>query len=332
MTNWRNIQQIVERLPESSLGSHGVHLIAAAQWRQRGIDVPTAYQEAERVRAIQAPAALLLIERVRATVPGPIVLMKGPELALRYPNPALRPFGDLDLLVQDAELAQQLLVDREFERAGNELKFRDKHHRAPLSFRSLPLTLELHDNPGWLSWMTPASPTELFAEAIPSSLGMDGIMTLAPHHHALFIAAHAWRHGPLGCLIHLIDLVMMTKDQDPDELAELAECWGMGPVWRSSVVAIEALFDEAPAGNGFVRYWITQLRDGHVRNMREHYVGQLLAPLWAPTMSGRVAGEIVTIRDMFAPRPDQEWRDKLLLGRRVVANRRKTLHEYLSDG
>lgn len=111
MTSWRSIERVVERLPEPSLKPHGVHLIAADIWRQQGVDVPLAYQQAARFRAIQTPATAVLLERVCATVSGPIMLMKGPEVALRYPDPALRPFGDLDLLVQDAELAPPEFVE-----------------------------------------------------------------------------------------------------------------------------------------------------------------------------------------------------------------------------
>ena len=40
-----------------------------------------------------------------------MVLMKGLEVGAYYPDPGLRPFRDLDLLVDDAERAQQALIE-----------------------------------------------------------------------------------------------------------------------------------------------------------------------------------------------------------------------------
>lgn len=74
--------------------------------------------------------------------------------------------------------------------------------------------------------MKPPSPSVFLANAVPTALGIDAIMTLAPQHHALYVAAHAWRHGPLGYLLHLVDLAMTTEDQDREHLDQVANTWG----------------------------------------------------------------------------------------------------------
>ena len=46
-----------------------------------------------------------LLARVRDAYEGRIILLKGPEVALRYTDPARRGFIDLDLFVEDVALA-----------------------------------------------------------------------------------------------------------------------------------------------------------------------------------------------------------------------------------
>lgn len=127
-----------------------MHLIAAGQWREYGKSVPATFSEAERVRAILTTATLFLLERVRVILSGPIVLIKVPGLAARYPTPTLRPFGDLDLRVADAQLSQRQLLKSGFISVDDELRHRSMHHGSPLVLRSLPLALEIHGSLGWL--------------------------------------------------------------------------------------------------------------------------------------------------------------------------------------
>ena len=56
----------------------------------------------ERMAAATAMAAPALLERTRTATEGPLLLVKGPEVARLYPDPALRCFRDLDILVPDA--------------------------------------------------------------------------------------------------------------------------------------------------------------------------------------------------------------------------------------
>ena len=75
--------------------------------------------------------------------------MKGPEVALRYPGPALRGFRDLDLLVPDAPAVQRELLAAGFEPVGLPEKYAAIHHLRPLAYPGLPLLVEVHDRPKW---------------------------------------------------------------------------------------------------------------------------------------------------------------------------------------
>ena len=85
-----------------------------------------------------------LLARVRAAWDGPLVLMKGPEVALDYRAPGLRSFGDLDLLTDDAEAAQAALIAAGFHEVFDPEIYKDIHHLRPLWWPGLPLVVELH--------------------------------------------------------------------------------------------------------------------------------------------------------------------------------------------
>ena len=81
------------------------------EWlRSHGVDdvVLSVGHMAAGVRNVLAKT---VVERVRDIIDEPIVLFKGPEAALVYPNPRLRPFEDVDVLVRDAEDAHRRLLE-----------------------------------------------------------------------------------------------------------------------------------------------------------------------------------------------------------------------------
>ena len=80
--------------------------------RATGRAVPEDFLEQERAAAVAAITAPLVLERVAAAYDRPAILVKGPEVAALYPDPALRSYWDVDLLVEDAEEAQRALLAR----------------------------------------------------------------------------------------------------------------------------------------------------------------------------------------------------------------------------
>ena len=68
------------------------------------------YPDAWRARRIEAHSRGIRRE---------LILMKGPEAAARYPDPALRPFCDLDFLVDDPAAAHRALMAAGFVEVGD---------------------------------------------------------------------------------------------------------------------------------------------------------------------------------------------------------------------
>jgi hypothetical protein len=239
-------------------------------------------------------------------VDGPILVLKGPEVAAHYPFPALRPYGDLDLLVEDVAAAEGALVEAGFTLSGSEESVIPGYiHDRPLRYEHLPLAIELHRSPGWLSWMTPPSNAELFAMAVPSATGVHGITTMPVAAHALFLAVHSWRHGPYHSLLHLVDIDLMRRNATEPEIGALAAEWGMSNLWSRTTVTIDWLLYDAPPPGHLDRYWTRHLTKWRPRTTREYYLATRTKGIAAEHVPAKARAIGSDIWDSFALRPGE---------------------------
>ena len=318
MSVWEAVDRLVEGTDDlPALRAHGLHLLAARRWRAVNRPIPPELLADERAAAFAALAVPALLARVRAVMDGPIVLLKGPEVAARYPDPALRTLGDVDLLVPDAARAERALREAGFRSGEGAVTAARHQHQPPLRWPTSPLAVEVHHTVPGPPWASPPPPEELFAVAVPASVGVDGVLALPPAHHALLLAAHSWRHyGPQPRLRDLVDVTIMAEGLDPAELAALAQRWGLRHVWAKTTRSIEALLcvpSADPSGRRRGR------RSGIV--VREHAVAEehlmrWLGGFWAPS-PGTIPGAVaVTVGQDVLPWPGQPWPTKLArLGR-----------------
>jgi hypothetical protein len=183
------------------------------------------------------------LARVGAAYGHPALVLKGPEIAARYPQPTLRPSHDLDLLVEDSATAFRALRDAGCDVVGTDPS---DHHELPLAFPDLPLTIELHSTPKWPAWGSPPSVRELLGAATASLAGVDGAVALEPARHAVLTAVHSWAHRPLARVLDLVDVLVLLADGDPAEANRWARLWGVERIWRSTLAAAGAVFGDAP--------------------------------------------------------------------------------------
>ena len=164
MSIWAAVDHLLDEAEDlAALRAHGLHLLAARRWREAGRSVPPDLLADERSAAIAALAMPSLLARVRAALDGPILLLKGPEVAARYPDPALRPLGDVDLLVPDAAEAEGVLRAIGFEPAEGERTAARQPHQPPLRWPTSPLRVELHHALPVPQWSSPRRPTGCWA-------------------------------------------------------------------------------------------------------------------------------------------------------------------------
>ena len=87
-------------------------------------------------------------------------------MATFYPDPSLRGYGDIDLLVEDAQGAQEALLRAGFEPVGDPSLYVDLHHLRPLTTKGLPIRLEIHSEPKWVDGLRAPSAADVLEGAV----------------------------------------------------------------------------------------------------------------------------------------------------------------------
>src|SRR5262245_30962407 len=158
---WAGVDRLIAKAPDAeALIAHRLHLLAAHQWSGAGRPVPDSLIEERRNTAFLALVSGIVLQKVRDACDGPIVVLKGPEAAAYYPDPSVRPFRDLDLLVPDATAVQNALLAAGFQLTGDEYLYRDIHHLRPVVWPDLPLLIEVHQRPKWVEGIEPPTVEE----------------------------------------------------------------------------------------------------------------------------------------------------------------------------
>jgi hypothetical protein len=334
---WARVDAVVDEAPDlSALRAHRLQLLAGRRWRELGREIPDDLRAEEQLAAVRDAIAPELLARVRAATDQPVVLLKGPELARRYPRPSLRPSIDLDLLAPDADRLQADLLEAGFQHAEDPVwasrlsggdPFADKHHCHPLRWAGWPMRLEIHRRPSWPAWLAQPPAAELLALATPAS--SDGILALPPGAHALVHAAHLWVSNPFARLRDVLDIALLVQETEPGEVEALARAWGIGRMWASTraVVASTFLGGPHPASE---RLWARHLAGAREQTVVEVHVTRWLSPFWAlpPLRAARVAA--AGLASDLRPAAGEPWRSKIRRSARALGNAgaTKSSHEH----
>ncbi len=330
---WERVGELADQAPRiSDLRHHKLQLIAASRMRARRVEVPEELRRAERHAAAIALSATPLIRRVRAATDRPMIVMKGPEAAALWPSPRLRPWKDLDLLVEDAEAFQAELLAAGFVEIGDPVDYEDSHHLRPVAHPAVPVSVEVHRRPKWPTRRTPAF-DEIAAEAVPSVLDVPGVLAPSAAHHAVLMAGHAWEHDPLSRVGLLADIAAIALEADPDDIDAAARAWGVSRIWSVTESAIDRLLlDRRRASRS--RIWHRHLYETRERTVFEGHIERLVGPVAAAPVT--VAPVVATraIWNTLRPGPDETWTQKLRRSRRSVhhASLRESEHHQHTVG
>jgi Uncharacterised nucleotidyltransferase len=308
---FRRIELLADRAPSlADLEYHRLAPIAARRWRRLGRPVPAELVTQERLAAAAALAVPVLLERVRAASDGPLLVIKGPEVARLYPDPALRSMGDVDIVVLNADRTQRRLMAAGFREVGEPELFRDIHHLRPLLLPGLPLLTEIHHSLKWIEQLEPPGTAKLLAAAVPAPYGVDGVLALPPAHHAILLAAHAWAHRPLGRLGDLLDVALTAREADPAELDQVADDWGVSRVWRTTRLAACAVLGHGSKPLSLA-LWARHLDRARERTVLESHLQACLSPLWGLPALRATREALGTITADLLPKGGERWPSKL---------------------
>jgi Uncharacterised nucleotidyltransferase len=331
---WAAAEELVDRARgPSDLRSHKIAPLAARRRRALGAEVGDELGAAELAAGIAALTAPVLLAEVRAACEGPIVVIKGPEAAALYPDAALRPFVDLDLLVPDAPGVQRQLLEGGFVEVGEPERYVDHApHERPVARPGLAMAVEVHNQPNWPRWLQAPHTDELLAVAVPSASGVDGILALPHAHHALVLAAHAWTHGPVGRLRDLLDVALAAERADPNEIHELVPRWRVERLWEATRAFTDALFFDAPAPLA-LRTWARNLALVRERTVLETHVGLWVAAFsYLPAVTAFRA-LLWELASDIRPKRGETWSSKVRRSRKALAHALapKSMHDRTID-
>lgn len=327
---WSVLPRLLDRAPSvADLRSHRLELLHAALLRERGLDVSAELAGRARTAQLATVSATALLGRIRGLCSGPLLLLKGPEVAARYPRPGLRPFGDVDLLVPDPTTVQRDLEEAGFVGVGDELDWDELHHMRRVASPDGLFAVEIHKHPKWIPGLEPPPVEILLDGAVPSATGVDGVLAPSPAAHAVLLAAHAWAERPLGCIGDLLDVVTMLRDDAaPREAEELARVLGVERVWHATTVACATLFDGGRS-SWPLRTWARHLTATRGQTVVESHLQRVLMPFsaYSPAGAARAAGQ--GIARTIGPHGEESWAQKLRRARRALRHAfvRRSEHE-----
>lgn len=312
---WSSVDRLIDTAVRARDGgvdgllTHQLGPLGARAFEEARRPVPVLLREAQRSASFASLLAPQLVRRIRDAVDGQLLVVKGPEVAALYP-PAGRRFSDLDLLAPNAAAVQAELLRSGFVEVAEEHgRLEDHHHLHPIRFPQIWLDVELHSAPNWPLRAPPPPLDEILEAAVPSALAIDGVSAPLRLHHALLLAAHAWRHEPLHRLGDLLDVAVLAEGLPSAELEQTARRWGIGRIWQTTWGAVEAVFYDGSATLP-MRIWAAHLATARERTVLEEHLQRWLHPYWElPLHRALVNSGRMVAADL---RPaDETWRSKL---------------------
>jgi hypothetical protein len=153
---WTSVEALIDSASIDGVLVHKLGPLAAGRRRATGDPLPEVFAAEERVASLAAMIADPVLQRIRAVGDGPMVLLKGPEVAALYP-PNGRRFGDIDILTPDAPGLHRALREHGFVEMETPFEHREHHHLVPLRWPVVPLYVEVHSAPNWPEGLSPPS-------------------------------------------------------------------------------------------------------------------------------------------------------------------------------
>jgi hypothetical protein len=325
---WSAVDRLLQGADPEGIRVHRLGALAARRLRRLGEPVPPELNAAERAAATSAMLTRPLLERIRAICDGPLVLIKGPEVARLYPGGA-RNFSDVDLLVPDPPRVHDALKASGFAEVDDPELFLHHHHLRPLRSPSFGLKVEIHSSLPWPIGIEPPALQEIVDAAGPSKTGVDGISAPKPGHHALILAAHAWVHDPLGTLRDLVDVAAVAAAVPEPELDRTARAWGIHRVWRTTSGAAAALLDGRPEPLP-LRIWARHLEHVRERTVLENHLERWLHSFSELPPTAALGATAAVLRQEFLPTPGEPWRHKLIRVAHAFRHPRAPLSSHIT--
>lgn len=307
---WSRVDDLLTTADVDGVLANKLGPVAARRLHELGRPVPPALENEARLARAAWMSSIMLLSRIRSVCDGPLLLIKGPEVAALYPGRA-RAFMDVDILSPQAESVHAALRAHGFIEVDDPELFTHHHHLRPLQWPALWLKVEIHQRPMWPKALAPPSVDEIVAAAVPSATGVPGLSAPDPAGHALILAGHGWVHEPLDTLRDLIDVAAVAARADPARLTALARAWGIERIWRTTYGAANGLVGDG-APTRAVRLWGRHLPAVKERTVLGNHLARSLHSFWALPLRPALRAASRALRFDLFPYDDESWREKLI--------------------
>ena len=128
--------------------------------------------------------------------------------------------------------------------------------------------------------------------------------------HALLLAVHSWTHQPLRRVLDLVDVLLVSRDADPQETSALAARWHLARLWHTVQAAALALLADGPTPLPCL-IWARNLSEVRERTVLETHLERWLSPLGAWPTRQALAASGAALRNDLQPAPGQSWAAQL---------------------
>ncbi len=312
---WESVARMLAAGDVDGIRFNKLGPMAARVWREQGRPVPPPLASDARLATAAWMASIPLLRRIRSLTTGPLLLIKGPEVAALYPGRA-RGFRDLDLISSEADLVHAALRADGFVEVDDPELFRHHHHLRPLQLPENWIRVEIHQRPGWPPELRSPPVQDIIAGAVPSLTGVPGISAPDAASHALILAGHAWVHEPLDTLRDLIDVAAVAARAEPARVDALAKQWGIERIWRTTFSSADGLLRNGSQTRA-IRVWGRHLPEVKERTVVGNHLERWLSGFWGLPPRASLRWVRGVVRQELFPYPDESWREKLIRVRRA---------------
>lgn len=260
-TDWAALAHLARRRSVSALL---LWQLGQGQGRpQMGYDVPGEVMDALREDLYTAVARGALAERQLATVLSalssagvPTLVVKGTVLGTYYPDPALRLYSDIDIMVprEQVEAAARALNGLGYRCLASKGWSLDRlHHLPPMASDSGAFLVELHWRLDYEEEKGRLPAEDLWSRAVPWTVRGRTALRLDAVDDALYVCRHAVvQHKVRGAFRSLVDLAWMVEGWGAEEWEALVQrtlYYGLErPVYLMLFLTAEMLDLAVPAG------------------------------------------------------------------------------------
>lgn len=326
---WPAVGRLIDRAAtESDLVAHRLVPLAARHWAATAPErLSEAMRIAEFFEIATHHAAIRTLRLVREVLDGRVMVFKGIAAAAAYPDLGLRPFSDIDLLVDDPDGAYAALVAAGFRPVGREPSYYEglQHLRPLQSPLESKMMIELHRHVSWVPWCPPPASVEILDAGRESLPALEGVLVPDPAHHAIVLAAHSCATMPLRAIGDVLDVYLMKAQADEQLLRSAAVRWRADRLMHLYSKVAETLFADGARPLPTWARGIAEVRDVRVG---ERYVAMLRAPFSTHSLRDMPFGLWFAIATLVAPAENETASTKLARAIASARSANKPLSEH----